>query len=41
MIQFTLRWRSMAFMDYLRNLAILSIKQNAAVAAIMDLPQFL
>jgi hypothetical protein len=41
MIQFTLRWRSMAFMDYLRNLAILSIKQNEAVQAIMELPQFL
>jgi hypothetical protein len=40
-IQFLLRWRSFAFMDYLRNLATLSRQQNDAVNQAMDMPNFL
>jgi hypothetical protein len=40
-IQFLLRWRSFAFMDYLRNLATLSRQQNLAVNKAMDMPNFL
>jgi hypothetical protein len=40
-IQFLLRWRSYAFMDYLRNLATLSRQQNLAVNQAMDMPNFL
>jgi hypothetical protein len=40
-IQFLLRWRSFAFMDYLRNLATLSRQQNTAVNQAMDMPNFL
>jgi hypothetical protein len=40
-IQFLLRWRSFAFMDYLRNLATLSRQQNLAVNQAMDMPNFL
>jgi hypothetical protein len=35
-IKFLLRWNSDAFMEYLRNLAILSQQQNAALADHMD-----
>jgi hypothetical protein len=37
-IQFLLRWRSFAFMDYLRNLATLSRQQNTAVNQAMEMP---
>jgi hypothetical protein len=40
-IQFLLRWRSFAFMDYLRNLATLSRQQNLAINQAMDMPNFL
>jgi hypothetical protein len=40
-IQFLLRWRSTAFMCYLRNLAILSIQQNQAITTIETLPNFI
>ncbi len=37
-IQFLLRWRSRAFMMYLRNLAALSHSQNMAMTAINEVP---
>jgi hypothetical protein len=40
-IQFLLRWKSFAFMDYLRNLAVLSKQQNTAMNAAADMPNFL
>ncbi len=40
-IQFLLRWRSMAFMMYLRNLAFLADQQNAAVADTETMPNFI
>ena len=35
-IKFTLRWRSNAFMDYLRNSDIVALKQNTAVSMAAD-----
>jgi hypothetical protein len=40
-IQFLLRWKSFAFMDYLRNLAVLSKQQNMAMNEAVDMPNFL
>lgn len=40
-IQFLLRWKSMAFMDYLRNLAVLADRQNEAVDDVQLMPNFL
>ncbi len=40
-IQFLLRWRSMAFMMYLRNLAFLAGQQNEAVADTATMPNFI
>lgn len=40
-IQFLLRWRSLAFMCYLRNLAFLSDQQNEAISLIDSMPNFL
>ena len=37
-LQFLLRWKSFAFLVYLRNLAILSNKQNEAVADFSTMP---
>jgi hypothetical protein len=39
-IQFLLRWRSKAFMLYLRNLACLSHDQNAAFDKAAAMPHF-
>jgi hypothetical protein len=39
-IKFLLRWKSEAFMDYLRNLAITAERQNTAVADADDMPEF-
>jgi len=35
-----LRWRSEAFMDYLRNLVILADRHSAAVVAAGEMPAF-
>jgi hypothetical protein len=40
-IQFILRWKSMAFLVYLRNLSILSTKQNTAIHDVSRMPNFL
>jgi hypothetical protein len=40
-IQFLLRWRSNAFMTYLRNLAIIAEKQTQALDAAGAMPHFL
>jgi hypothetical protein len=40
-IQFLLRWRSMAFMAYLRNLGFLALKQSQAIEDARVLPTFL
>jgi hypothetical protein len=39
-IQFMLRWRSNAFMTYLRNLTVLSQGQNTAIDAAAAMPHF-
>jgi hypothetical protein len=40
-IQFILRWKSQAFMSYLRNLAILSDSQNRAMADLATMPNII
>jgi hypothetical protein len=40
-IQFMLRWKSMAFLVYLRNLSILSTKQNTAIHDVSRMSNFL
>jgi hypothetical protein len=40
-IQFILRWKSMAFLVYLRNLSIMSSQQNKAIHDISRMPNFL
>jgi hypothetical protein len=40
-IQFLLRWKSTAFMNYLRNLAILSDSQNRAMADLSTMPHII
>jgi hypothetical protein len=39
-IKFLLRWRSNAFMMYLRNLTVLSTGQNAAFTSVAEMPDF-
>jgi hypothetical protein len=39
-IKFLLRWKSEAFMDYLRNLAVTAERQNTAVAEADNMPEF-
>jgi hypothetical protein len=39
-IQFILRWKSLSFMVYLRNLAFLSQQQNRAISQVDDMPNF-
>ena len=41
LIKFILRWKSDCFMGYLRNLGILSARQNVAIADIKSMPNFL
>jgi len=40
-IQHLLRWRSLAFMEYLRNLGIMADRQSTAIAALGDVIDFL
>jgi hypothetical protein len=40
-IQFLLRWKSDAFMAYLRNLGFLVAQQNVALSASCDMPNLL
>jgi hypothetical protein len=40
-IQFLLRWKSDAFMAYLRNLGFLALQQNVALSASCDMPNLL
>lgn len=40
-IKFLLRWKSDCFMEYLRNLGVLSIQQNAAITDIETMPNFI
>ena len=40
-IKFLLRWRSDSFMEYLRNLNVLSQQQNAAISLVDDMPNVL
>jgi hypothetical protein len=40
-IQFLLRWRSNAFYVYLRNIAGLANKQNAAITDLSTMPHFI
>jgi hypothetical protein len=40
-IQWLLRWRSMAFLIYLRNLAVLADKHNITFNEAMAMPHFL
>jgi hypothetical protein len=40
-IQHLLRWRSTAFMAYLRNLGFLALKQSQAISDASKLPNFL
>jgi hypothetical protein len=40
-IKFILRWKSDCFMEYLRNLGVLSMQQNAAMADIETMPNFI
>jgi hypothetical protein len=40
-IQFLLRWKSDAFMGYLRNLGFLAVQQNVALSASCDMPNLL
>jgi len=40
-IQWLLRWRSMAFVSYLRNVAILSTRQHEALDRAMAMPHFI
>ena len=40
-IQFILRWKSMAFLVYLRNLSIMSSQQNKAIHDVSRMPNFL
>jgi hypothetical protein len=39
-IQFMLRWKSMAFMVYLRNLTFLCEQQNTSINKVADMPNF-
>jgi hypothetical protein len=39
-IQFMLRWKSMAFMVYLRNLTFLCTQQNISINKVADMPNF-
>ena len=40
-IKWTLRWRSDAFMDYLRNTHVLATRQNSVLDEVSAMPNFL